>query len=580
MSDTKTLPRLTEVQVRQLATKQSFERGDRYYRDGAIVSPIRQGSELRADCEGSHLYFCQATLGSKNGVTAATCTCEYDWGGICKHLVALLLTYVRQPNAFDVVPPVEELLASRSQAELVALVGQMVQRHPDLLTLIEISAPRPKGKPLDLSTYRRQVQKAFRRQEMEEMAEDLSNLQQAADQLLQQGDWLNAGMLYQLLLTESTKLYDDEVHSIDYDGEVCVVIQDVAEGLGNCLAAAQDLDRSLRRDWLMTCFEAYLKDLELGGIDFAAGALDAVLEGATKEEWVWLEQRIREEIDLLGPRDRWARDALVKLLAVRHDQSGDSESARSVIHELGSPEQRAFILIEEGKFAEAIALAEENFVHLPGLMVQFADALVEAGEHQQAFQFISQQKTQKGRWGYQDWLANYHQKFSDPQTALAAYQKLFEISPSLDDYKQLKKLAQGARVDWETVRSSILQTFEQQKAWPMLLEIALYEQELDRALELVGRYPVGAYQARVAQAAEKTKPQAAIALYQRLVEQAIAQKGRPSYKTAAQYLKRLEPLFAAIKTQDDWKTYLKQIRSEYSQLPALQDELNKAGLPK
>jgi hypothetical protein len=360
MSDTKTLPRLTEAQVRQLATKQSFERGDRYYRDGAIVSSIRQGSELRADCEGSHLYFCQATLGGKNGVTAATCACEYDWGGICKHLVALLLTYVRQPNAFDVVPPVEELLASRSQAELVALIAQMVQRHPDLLTLIEISAPRPKGKPLDLSTYRRQVQKAFRRQEMEEMAEDLSNLQQAADQLLQQGDWLNAGMLYQLLLTESTKLYDDEVHSIDYDGEVCVVIQDVAEGLGNCLATAQDLDRSIRRDWLMTCFEAYLKDLELGGIDFAAGALDAVLEWATKEEWVWLEQRIREEIDLLGPRDRWARDALVKLLAIRHDQTGNSESARSVIHELDSPEQRAFVLLEEGRFAEAIALAEER----------------------------------------------------------------------------------------------------------------------------------------------------------------------------------------------------------------------------
>jgi hypothetical protein len=204
------------------------------------------------------------------------------------------------------------------------------------------------------------VQKAFRRQEMEEMAEDLSNLQQAADQLLQQGDWLNAGMLYQLLLTESTKLYDYEVHSIDYDGEVCVVVQDVAEGLGNCLAAAQDLDRSIRREWLTTCFEAYLKDLELGGIDFAAGALDAVLEWATAEEWIWLEQRIREEISQRGPRERWARDALVQLLATQRSQSGDSESAHRLIHELGSAEQRAFILIEEGKFAEAIALAEER----------------------------------------------------------------------------------------------------------------------------------------------------------------------------------------------------------------------------
>ncbi|MBD1860775.1 MULTISPECIES: hypothetical protein [Trichocoleus] len=56
MSDTKTLPRLSEAQVHQLATKQSFERGDRYYRDGAMINPTLQGLELRADCQGSGLY--------------------------------------------------------------------------------------------------------------------------------------------------------------------------------------------------------------------------------------------------------------------------------------------------------------------------------------------------------------------------------------------------------------------------------------------------------------------------------------------------------------------------------------------
>lgn len=131
-----------------------------------------------------------------------------------------------------------------------------------------------------------------------------------------------------------------------------------------------------------------------------------------------------------------------------------------------------------------------------------------------------------------------------------------------------------------TFRSSILKTFEQQKAWLMLLEIALYEQDLDRALELVARYPVGAYQVRVAQAVEKTKPQAAIALHQQLVDQAIAQKSRSSYKTAAQYLKRMQPIFSATNTHHEWETYLQQIRSQYDRLPAFQDELNKAKLPK
>ncbi|HEY9861729.1 MAG TPA: hypothetical protein V6D16_19680 [Candidatus Obscuribacterales bacterium] len=51
MSTTSTLPRLSEAQIRQLATAQSFERGDRYYRNGAIINPMRQGLELRADCQ-------------------------------------------------------------------------------------------------------------------------------------------------------------------------------------------------------------------------------------------------------------------------------------------------------------------------------------------------------------------------------------------------------------------------------------------------------------------------------------------------------------------------------------------------
>jgi hypothetical protein len=196
------------------------------------------------------------------------------------------------------------------------------------------------------------------------IAEDLADLEQAADQLFQQGDWLNAGMLYQMLLEESTNHYDYEVQDIDYDGEVGVVIQEIAEGLDNCLAAAQNLDAAIRKSWLTTCLEAYLKDLELGGIDFAAGAIDAVLSWATEADWVWLEQRIREEISQLGPRDRWAKDSLVKLLAAQHSQDGDNQTANAIIHELGSAEQRAFVLIEEGKFTEAIALAEENFTHL------------------------------------------------------------------------------------------------------------------------------------------------------------------------------------------------------------------------
>ena len=43
----KSLPKLTEAQVRKLASAQSFERGERYYRDGAIIDPVQQDLVLR-----------------------------------------------------------------------------------------------------------------------------------------------------------------------------------------------------------------------------------------------------------------------------------------------------------------------------------------------------------------------------------------------------------------------------------------------------------------------------------------------------------------------------------------------------
>jgi uncharacterized Zn finger protein len=50
---TEKLPKLTEAQIRALASAQSFERGKGYYHEGPIVEPLRQGLELRAECEGS-----------------------------------------------------------------------------------------------------------------------------------------------------------------------------------------------------------------------------------------------------------------------------------------------------------------------------------------------------------------------------------------------------------------------------------------------------------------------------------------------------------------------------------------------
>jgi uncharacterized Zn finger protein len=85
-------PKITDAKIRELATVKSFDRGQQYYQNGAITSPTRQDNRIWADCDGSELDQISATL-TASDVTDLRCSCPYDWGGACKHEVALLLTY-------------------------------------------------------------------------------------------------------------------------------------------------------------------------------------------------------------------------------------------------------------------------------------------------------------------------------------------------------------------------------------------------------------------------------------------------------------------------------------------------------
>lgn len=569
------LPRLTQAQIRELATEQSFERGELYYRQGAIFNAMRQGLELRADCQGSTIYHVQAKL-NQQGLESSRCTCPYDWGGLCKHQVALLLTYIHDPQQFQVIPPMSELLAAHSREDLVALIGRMIQRHPELLYLVELSAPHPANQPMEMSTYRRKAQQALRREDPEEIAEGLQGLMEAAKHLLERGDWLNAGALYHLLLEELTVSYDYEMFEIDYDGDVACITQDAIAGLNQCLSKAQDLDAQVRRDWLTALFEAELKDLELGGIDFAAGASEALLAWATDEDWEWLEPQIR---DAIAKHDRWAKEQLVNLLAQRQQQSGRGQAASDLIHELGTPEQRAFLLVEEGKFEDAIAIAQENFSHLPGLVTQFADALLQANRSDLALQWISQQQNDDPYRGYTRWLSQFHRTHGNPELALKMDYEEFQAHPSFPGYLELRKFAQSLG-QWDTLRSKLLQELERSKQTIVLIDIAVEEGEGDRALQLLRSDPKWQFTRAevVAKAIEATHPQDAIALYNQLANRFIEQRNRGAYQSAASYLKRVKALHEATQTQEDWRSTIQQIRTKYARLPALQDELNRAGL--
>jgi uncharacterized Zn finger protein len=316
------LPRLTEAHVRELASEKSFDRGEAYYHDGSVLEPVRQGRDLRAQCQGSDYepYQVSATLG-KSGIAETSCTCPYDYGGICKHIVALLLTYVHEPQAFRPIPPLATLLAGRSREELIALVGEMIKREPELLSLVELSVETEqaaRGNPPDVSVYRRQARRALRHESEHVVEKELRALGEPADRSAKAGDWLNAGAIYHAVLDEAVRGYDDTLREVDEDGRVAVVIDEFAQGLSQCLRNGK-ADAQTRRAWLETLLGAELADIEMGGIDLAPSARESVLEHANAEEWAWIEERLNIAI---SKRHGWEREELARFLAAGQKRRG------------------------------------------------------------------------------------------------------------------------------------------------------------------------------------------------------------------------------------------------------------------
>ena len=170
----------TEADIRAGANGQTFQRGADYYRSGAVTDVVQRGNAITAKVAGSEYqpYQVVVTLAADGSIDDATCTCPYDWGGFCKHIVALLLTVQNKASAVSVKPALDVLLAGLTDAQLRRIIGNLVEDQPSLVAAIEeeiewlqtdadaateTAAPSAtQAMTVDIGTIRRTMHKEFR----------------------------------------------------------------------------------------------------------------------------------------------------------------------------------------------------------------------------------------------------------------------------------------------------------------------------------------------------------------------------------------------------------------------------------
>lgn len=616
---------LEDDDLREMTDDGSFTRGRNYFRDGNIFDPRLRGDTLRAQCHGSSggPYLVEATLARADARRAdnpVSVDCDCPRGGFCKHIVALLLTWIDDPAKFVVRPEIDELLAERSRDDLVALVRMMVERHPDLEPLLDLPLPNEPAPPgmagtqtIDLAAIRRQTAAAFRDHDEDEWGAaasieiDLAHVQRLGDEFAAAGYWANALAVYTTVIEETIahyeELYDDE-------GEVLVVVADCCGGLARCLEIQADLPEADRLDpdarlrLIKTIFDVWRWDMELGGQDLSGDGANAIAAHATDAERAKVERWLREVMASDQGDGSWTTRAAIEFLADLNDADGlPSEELLEEYRRAGLWPEVVATLVQLDRVDEAVGVAARKLT-TPWQLTQFADTLVASGGDgvKRALQLVEERLwEQEGKEPadderYRAWLAGQYAVHGQPGDALAMERRRFEKQPTHESYTAVKTAAalpdQPAGA-WDEVRPHLLETLRERKDWTSLIEIALEDGDAGEALaarkKLLGGKETGPggrshaptsthADARIAAAAERSFPDEAIAIYENLAARNIQMRGRPAYQDAASFLARVKALRESQGRTEEWRTYITDLRQTNKTLRALREELDALGL--
>jgi hypothetical protein len=577
---------LTEGAIRRWVGEASYGRGLSYHTAGHIRQPRRQGNTLRARCIGSEAqpYRVQVTL-DREGIVSGECTCYVGAGGRCKHAAALLLTWMHQPDQFLEQATLEATLEERSKAELADLIRRMLNRYPDLESLLEIPllVDIKHLPPMDEETIKKRVNSAF-------YGDDEWGPGEVVPQELQELVALGDAYAAQERCHEATLIYGAVMRAVlNYYGwvqddtwELVPIVDDCVSGLGTCLEWTAAPEQ--RGPILLALFEVYRWEVEHGGVEMGAEAPFLLVEQTTPEEKARLAGWVREVMPPApSADDSWSasyrRQVYGGFLLDLEGEQADDESYLQICRETGRWGDLVNRLLDLERVEEAEAVARERD---DGDLLHLADLFIEHDHVSLAENLVRDRVSNSRHWRLPRWLKERAMARGDLTEALAIAEELFWQRPDMGGYQELCDLSQQMG-QWDVRRGALLARLSDKGNHGLLTEIHLEEGELDRALETLG--PVlaspwggGELTLRVAQAAEASRPRAALQLYQRHAEKLIRVRGRANYATAAHLLTRVRDLYQRLSEPEAWDAYVADLREQNRRLRALKEELNRAGL--
>ncbi|MEJ2737357.1 MAG: SWIM zinc finger family protein [Anaerolineae bacterium] len=579
-------PTLTEATIRNLTTAQSFSRGQEYLRDGAVLEIEQRDDLLLATVEGSQYepYQVQIRL-DPGGIVDADCTCPYDWGGYCKHIVAVLLTFVQQPDQITERVPVLPLLSGLDRETLIDLLADLLAIHPHLADWVETriaaregarqgeseaaAVPRQRQTALDPEPFQRQVRSILRglgqMRPSEAYWATSSTVDQVQEVMMQAQPFLEAvdGRNALVILEAVADEYVDTWSEFDdSDGDLGAFFGELGCMFAEALLSA-DLSPAERKSWAAKLSD-WQAEIDAYGID---EGFDAAI-GAAELGWdhPLLQRALAGQVTELGAWDDeapWYADELTVARLNVLERQGRFEEYLNLAEAEGQTGLYVTMLVKAGRAKDAVAYGLARTTTCDEALA-LARSLRAHDHVHDALRVAEHGLSLPGSVTLlAPWLRDLASGLGENSLALKAARTAYTASPSLADYQAVQSLAGE---DWPRIQPELLERLTQTSHTLTKVEIYLHEGLIEQAIRAVDqdRYPGYSVVEKVVDVAWESHPDWVIRQCKAQAEPIMDEAKSRLYHHAVRWLGKARQAYLGAGRSDEWRTYLEGLISKHN----------------
>ncbi len=577
------LPKITESDIRKRGNASTWSRALRYHQDDAVRRVVWQAPRLTAEVYGSQPEPYEVSVAfDGNQIVSTRCTCPYNRGGDCKHILAALLQVAHQPESIEVIPPTESLLEDLDAESLRALVLELTAIYPHLgeevvrfirRKGIVSAAQRPAtskevaqeaeilGRQIRAET-RAEFQMPDERYYYDDFGVNAESILQPAvsraEAYIQAGEPRNALILLEIAtrswMEASERAPDYLVEWVeDYIDEQLLPL---ASAWSKALLTATLTDEE--KDYWRATLSAFEKET-LGG-----EALEMPL-AALEQGWDY-PPLVRAMQGESTPRGTWGTDDVPSfaddLTALRLEilaERGDYQAYLNLAFAEGAHLRYVSMLIQLGRYEEAVRQAIA-LLRKPGEIQKAAEALAAAGEMEKALRVgahgLELEPGPFGRpAGLAVWVRDAAIQHGDRSLALRAARLALQYRTTLENYLAWQK---AAGEDWPHYRAEALKITAQSGTTDGKVRIYLHEGMDKEVMQAVKKstWLSDELLEEVITALKEKHPRWCFQQYRKRAEDIMDAGRSAEYETAVEWLRRGREVLLAAGEAVFWNKYL------------------------